>query len=271
MKLQEVMNYISITVITFLIGYLLSHAIIRTVDERLTDISINMPRIVLPKHLFKKEISEFGPTDYKLVSEQVGGGRSRNCVKSISPRTKFDTDIFKSDTHSAKKIQQIEKIEAARSTINFQSATDKQEEVSYYLDPIKMSKAQLLKYKQFAKPSKMTLTDYKKWLTLYSNDPHNLERSHRDKLRILLKGGELTHDDLPEPQSSSDWWKDKFDNIPAPEVPGNRKAHNYDDYQYYEDPKNLKHLTYINPDELIKHSDRVLDEINGRATKTRTR
>ena len=43
--------------------------------------------------------------------------------------------------------------------------------------------------------------------------------------------------------------------------------HNYSTYHHFENPKKMKHLTYVNPDELIKHSDRVLTTLRGRDTK----
>jgi hypothetical protein len=281
MKLAEIMNYMSVTVITFLIGYLLSHAIIRTVDERLTDISINMPQIVLPKNIFQNNSRrEFGPNDYRIKqSTGQSGGTSKKveCTKNIDPRSNFDTDLFKSEAKSTEKTR-IAKILDTASHLSSTSSNNSKpiiDKISYYLDPMEMTTIQLSKFKQFSKPYKMTLIDYKRWLLLFVKDPHNLEKKHRDKLRIILKGGELKVDDLPlkpekkPPQNAADWWDSNFNgNLPAPEFPGNKKGYNYDDFQYHENPKNLKHLTYMNPDELIKHSDRVLTEIRGHLTDT---
>ena len=278
MKLQDTMNYISVAVITFLIAYLLSHAIIRTIDERLTDISINMPQIVLPKHLFENR-QEFGPTDYHVKSQNQSqnqkGGNSTVCTKSIDPRTRFDTDKLKSKAESVKKVYPKE-IPVSAGQPLVKAKNNKTDIISYYINPVEMTPGQIVKFKQFAKPYKMTLTDYSRWLLLFKDDPENLERMHRDKLLILVRGGQLTKDDLPvkqqhkPPQDGSDWWNSHFSynkNIPAPEVPGNKLAYNYADYQYHEDPKNLKHMTYINPDELIKHDEKVLVALRGRATK----
>ena len=278
MKLQDTLNYISVTVITFLIAYLLSHAIIRTIDERLTDISINMPQIVLPKHIFGSK-QEFGPSDYHIKqspSQNQKGGSVSDCTKSIVQRTSFDTDKLKSEAKPVSKVAPKTVPVGSNQPIVKQpddsaDADANVNVISYYIDPIEMTPGQLAKFKQFAKPYKMTLIDYRRWLLLFKDDPENLEKQHRDKLRIVANGGKLTLNDLPvkpqrkPPQDGSDWWNSHFGsgNIPAPEIPGNRLAYNYSDYQYHEDPKNLKHMTYINPDELIKHNEQVLNAVRG--------
>ena len=62
------------------------------------------------------------------------------------------------------------------------------EEPRYYKKLSEMSPAQIVKFKNKAKPEKMTMADYKAWLSLYEFDMGSLPRHHHENLDRLLKG-----------------------------------------------------------------------------------
>lgn len=65
-----------------------------------------------------------------------------------------------------------------------------------YKDPRDMSREELELFKEKYR-SDYTVQDYKNWLMLYKSDPRNLREHHRQNLRKLLRGGNITFEDLP--------------------------------------------------------------------------
>jgi len=65
-----------------------------------------------------------------------------------------------------------------------------------YKDPKDMTPDELAVFKAKYR-NNFTLQDYKNWLLLYRADAQHLRYNHRENLKILLRGGQLTDRDLP--------------------------------------------------------------------------
>lgn len=59
---------------------------------------------------------------------------------------------------------------------------------NYYKDPKEMSPEQIIKFKKRAKLEKMTLGDYKNWLTLFKHDQESLPNRHLANFQRLMMG-----------------------------------------------------------------------------------
>ncbi len=68
---------------------------------------------------------------------------------------------------------------------------------TFYMDPKNMTPEQVQKFKLKAKFEKMTVDDYTNWLNLFSDAPQQLTPFHRANLRIIARGGKLTRSDMP--------------------------------------------------------------------------
>jgi hypothetical protein len=75
----------------------------------------------------------------------------------------------------------------------------------YYKTLQEMTPAQIIKFKNKAKPGKMTMLDYKSWLSLFEYDKANLPTEHHENLDRLLKG--LPIMDIPLPTMIDDLLK----------------------------------------------------------------
>ncbi len=130
----------------------------------------------------------------------------------------------------------------------------------YYLDPQAMTPAQLDKFKFKASFDKMTVVDYTNWLLLFKTESEKLSGFHRANLRLLLRGGKLTYEDLPRvsplPPKSDHEYTAKLaagtlDNVPQPDTLG-LLPFNYDVNVGSEPNRSMRHLDFINPDEPMK-------------------
>ncbi len=173
MVLSEILNYISIIIITLLVGYLLAYSIIKTIDDRLTDISINMPQIVLPSG-----IPVASNYNYAEAIVQKGGSSINNRICDLSRRGK-NSEILGSSSGPVQKTSNSEQI------------------LSYYINPSVMTSDQVKRFKLKAKVHKMTIIDYRRWLKLFKNDPENLDDIHRNNLDTLLSGKQINKIDIP--------------------------------------------------------------------------
>jgi hypothetical protein len=130
----------------------------------------------------------------------------------------------------------------------------------YYLAPQAMTPAQLDKFKFKAAFDKMTVVDYTNWLLLFKTESEKLSGFHRANLRLLLRGGKLTYEDLPRvsplPPKSDHEYTAKLaagtlDNVPQPDTLG-FLPFNYDVNVGSEPNRSMRHLDFINPDEPMK-------------------
>jgi len=108
----------------------------------------------------------------------------------------------------------------------------------------------------------MTVQDYTNWLMLFVSAPQQLTAFHRANLRIIIRGGKLTKEDMPQNPAvltdpQQDYWKKisrgTMDNVPHPEFLG-YQPYNMDEQAapYDLTNRNLRHLDFVNPDEPLK-------------------
>ncbi len=130
----------------------------------------------------------------------------------------------------------------------------------YYLDPQAMTPAQLDKFKFKAAFDKMTVVDYTNWLLLFKTESEKLSGFHRANLRVVLRGGKLSYEDLPRvsplPPTADHEYTAKIsagtlDNVPQPDTLG-YLPFNYDTNVGSEPNRSMRHLDFINPDEPMK-------------------
>lgn len=279
--------------LTFLLAYILGLLIIYVVDSRLSAISINMPTIKVPQPRVIIK-SGFGD-NYQLLDagqiakeynvlppqEQQGGAPllgKRNC-DITTDRAEFNSNEFKS---RSKKISQppertapkanLGKVEVQKSVNSKNGDTNLQPPAdlaapTYYMDPSQMTSIQRLKFKNNAKFQNMTVNDYKNWLLLFKDDQAGLDQYNRKQLRKILKGGKLKLSDIPTepmvPQSGFPTAEQQFDHMfpnqfkrdKAMTVDVSPYAYNFDDFDTFEPPKRLKHLSIVNSDETVKNND----------------
>lgn len=93
----------------------------------------------------------------------------------------------------------------------------------------------------------MTLQDYKNWLMLYKHDPGNLRQHHRQNLRILLRGGQLSEQSMPNirvkpPTNAADYFQQMYKggriSVHFPDQGSPQVGANYTDYSEFVPPEN---------------------------------
>jgi len=234
-KIDSLLNIIVICLITVVFGCLLGLAITRIVDYRLSDISINLPKINIP-YLPEGYDGQFslyeGPHRYKPSdrdlfesfsnkSHQLGG---KTETKSQIPEKENGSQLGEKLVNKSQVPELGEKTENKshvpelgdkKKDDNQNENTDKEDKehvdngstpnvdhmgATYYKDPKNMTPQQIQKFKEKAKIYKMTLQDYINWLTMFIDDPDALPPKHLSNLLKLRGGQSLTKDDIPRDQ-----------------------------------------------------------------------
>lgn len=306
---SETVNLIIITVIIVLLAFGLGLIIVQTVDNRLSNISINMPEIKVPPANVVVRLNNglgFGgepivdqQTHYqlkpknkkvKIVADQQGGAvpETKMC-KNDQPRH-YVADVYKSRMNKVDKIpEKVEPTEDAHTKslpARYPSAPDKAldlnpehnsaGEKTYYLPLERMTPEQKLKFKSRAKFNNMTLQDYTNWLTLYKEDQHNLSKHNRQNLKRMLRGDTLTVADIPRdthkihPTAAQGYQQltGETQQTQPDTTDSGIHAANYEDFDQYMPPKNLKHMTHFNPDEDVKFSSPFLECMKPKITSS---
>lgn len=208
-------NFINIIIIFLIItglGYLLGLSITNVVDQRLSDISINLPKINLPKQTIHVNLDmetiqnhrKDKPISVKINNEfnsnQSDQGPSfelnppKSSIKPLSNQSKDKlSEGFKSEIMNDPKETGENKTPLLVSPLAVYSYGP-----TYYKDPKNMTIRQLDKFKRKAKLNNMTLQDYVNWLQLFNADSSQLNAIHRQNLIKLQKGIRLIISDLPK-------------------------------------------------------------------------
>lgn len=216
---------------------------------------------------------------------QHGGGNTTEinvvCKKDLPPARNYDERKYYSNNYALTK-EQREKVTGPAPNPNKDHqgrpapypritpelerdhplATNNGKDGHYYLKPEQMTPAQLVKFMEKAKFHNMTVQDYQNWLRLFMDHPEQLAAFHRSNLRVIVRGGQLTPEDMPKsqrlPNRSEHEYIQKItqgpmENVPQPEYLG-YQPYNFEDA--YPGAKvrnrNLRHLDYVNRDEPYK-------------------
>jgi hypothetical protein len=84
-----------------------------------------------------------------------------------------------------------------------------------YKDTKDMTESELERFK-YKYRNNFTLQDYKNWLMLYKEDPQHLRFHHRENLKILLRGGQISDKDIPQvrikpPMDAADYFQKMYE------------------------------------------------------------
>jgi len=315
-------DYISIATV-FLISVLIGLTIVKVVEVRMRDISINMPTIKLPEQKIVVQINDedlgtgLGATigkkegtvvynsldtvrtDMDEEQPQLGGSATLPelgsvCTKTLNgslckesglvPECGKRMENRASWLHPKDYYEQSKQVQKPTETVPDPSSTYGQQSYpapyprntpalkepkptlsnskTYYLDPKKMTMDQLVKFQQRAKFEHMTVQDYQNWLMTFRDNPGRLNGFHRVNLKVLLRGGQLNHNDMPQRTAVPDDGMDQYTKImngqvldvPNPEYLG-YQPYNYEDqvaYPVTSANRDLRHLDYVNPNEPMK-------------------
>lgn len=191
--MNGIYQFLIITVLTFAISFIMGMSVVNVVSQKMSDISINIPKQPPAKIIFE------GPQPFstgKQLAEtqlvhQKGGGTI--------------------PTENTKEIKKTERIREFK-------AKDR-----YYIDPEQMDKEQLDRFVQHADFRRMTVKDYTAWLTTQKANPSKLDGQHKNNLIKLLSGETLSLGDLPgnmfnQPQLNRSPWNSLTDVEPAAAV-----------------------------------------------------
>jgi len=281
-------NVVDIIIIIFIVVLLssgLGLIIVQTVDNRLSNISINMPEIIVPPAKVVLEVNNELPnglniqpqTKYRIkpknksikVPEQQGAGSESPMCKNTTPRH-FDSKLYRSES---KKINKPKQLTIPTDTAHKKSLPapypsqpetteplplplNNTSSIQYYKNPEEMTVTQKYKFKTKAKFNNMTIKDYTNWLQLYRDDVENLSKHNRKNLKNFLKGQTLNVIDIPKdeliapPTASSNY--EKLTGISQKQEKIHHdtdvQAANYDDFEQFMPPVKMKHLSHFNPD-----------------------
>ncbi len=260
-------NTIMIFVVTFIIAYFMGLTIIRVVDNRMKDISINMPKISLPeqhitislngdKLCTTKDTNSHG-TDivipkFKIPSTSTSASSDVESFENVNASSKgvrvgcakdSDCNLVHGQGHNICKSDNTCHCVSGSGTFCHLSSTN-------YKDPRDMSTIERKIFKKKFRTD-MTFQDYKNWLLLYKNETHKLRRHHRINLIKLLNGVVITENDIPDiqvlpPLDPSEYFKKMYNGgkisiqFPESDQTGGLLEYNYSDYGDFIPPQHLE-------------------------------
>jgi hypothetical protein len=259
--------------------------IVKIVDMRLSEISINMPTINIQLNPYATSNQIAGAVvsndpdkkDDGKINRTVKLSDVQSLPQACKDRTRFIAKRYESpkdarvntgvtppasydhESRPAPLTRAKPALESFPEPIGSQLGAGK----TFYMDPKNMTPEQVQKFKLKAKFEKMTVDDYTNWLNLFAITPQQLTPFHRANLRIIARGGTLTSADMPDntpvpPQSNQEYLNkisrgDMNKNIPQPEYAG-YLPYNIDKAieTNIDSTRDLRHMDFINPDEPLK-------------------
>jgi len=254
------------------ISYFIGLTIVNTVDKRMSDISINMPKIVLPPQKITVTIDRLGTsgnnnTTVKSTYDTVYQDQNQNqngSTTSILESFSSNDDITcrRDDDCNIVNGDGANKCQDGKCQCVTGSGHLCHEGNTYYLDPKDMTAQQVSRFKKNANFTKMTAHDYRNWLELYRDDPSNLPDRHHEAFRKLIRGEKIISKDVPfdltpRPNTGEEYYKklvgssgeqmkSHLETINL-ETGGWQQGYNSDEYTEFVTPTDLKHLHVIPP------------------------
>lgn len=237
-RAELIINIITIGLITIVLGCLLGLAITRVIDRRLAQISINLPKIVVPQPAV---FEDFESEQKNKVSDM-----SQDEVKIGCNSDKDCNVVYGNGQNKCRIDHTCDCVKGSGQFCHYGP--------TYYKDPKDMTPQELRQFKLNAKVYKMTLQDYKNWLIQFEDQSEQdlLAPQHFANLQKLLKGLPLTDDDVPRedvpPPLTAEQYFDQLYQLDAQLNPRNAETAglqlpaNYLEYSQYDNPRNLKHL-----------------------------
>jgi hypothetical protein len=212
--------------------YLIALSVVTLVEHKIGDIKIQMPKIEIVKEHFdnKKKNSEVVTEDKKITNNENSNNKEKNefdnLEKLLSEPTTNNKETTKVTTNEIKCSKDSDCNVVNGNGLN----VCKQDGTCHclagsglfchygptnYKDPKDMTASELERFK-YKFRNNFTLQDYKNWLILYKEDPHHLRMHHRENLKILLRGGQITDKDIPQvrikpPMDASDYFQKMYE------------------------------------------------------------
>jgi hypothetical protein len=249
-------------IILLVVMYLIALSVVAVIDHKIGDIKIQMPKIEITKEKFQSTAKEpenideeFAKLDSFEIQIPLSGKNHREIPEKINELQ------HKSGCENQKKIG-CTKDSDCNVTNNNGKNVCKSDGSCYclsgsglfcqygptnYKDPKDMTESErkIFKYKY---RNDFTLQDYKNWLMLYKDDPQHLRHNHRENLKILLRGGQLTEKDLPNirikpPMDPADYFQKMYQggkisvHFPEESATGAMLGYNYNNYDEFIPPE----------------------------------
>ena len=220
---EQFINIVIIFLIITTFGYLLGLSITNVVDQRLSDISINLPKINLPKQTIyvnfdmesirnqKSDQLKSIKIDNEFKSNQSDQGPNFE-LKPTNPTIKplNQTQLTEGFTNKNDNETTIEDKKIIQKSSVRQNILVPHYGTTYYKDPKEMTDRQLSKFKTKAKFNKMTLQDYVNWLQLFETESGQLNNFNRQNLIKIQNGNRLIIDDIPKTAINPDQIETKY-------------------------------------------------------------
>jgi len=254
-------SYLVLLVIMLIIVYLVVWSVITLVDRKIGDIRIQMPKIeitngpIATKECFDDSSSVNNATnpnedefkklesDLKMGKTQpdnVQGELETNNKPIIGCTQNSDCNVVNGDGKNICKSD-------GKCYCLSGSGTFCQYGPTNYTDPKDMTPDELEVFKNKYR-NNFTLQDYKNWLMLYKGDPQHLRYNHRENLKILLRGGQLTDRDLPTisikpPAKAADYFQKMYEGgkisvfFPEESATGAMLGYNYNKFSDFISPE----------------------------------
>jgi hypothetical protein len=270
-------SFLVLFVVMLIIVYLVVWSVIALVDHKIGDIRIQMPKIEINDNSSKNNKCDGNTTtgnkeyfDGKDSSNDVNKEfqelddkikRGENLADSYDVTSNDKTSLPKTDLLSKTVIgcsqdsdcnvvngdgKNICKRDGKCYCLSG-SGTFCQYGPTNYADPKDMTPEELEVFKNKYR-NNFTLQDYKNWLMLYKGDPQHLRYNHRENLKILLRGGQLTDRDLPTirikpPMQAADYFQKMYEggkvsvHFPEESATGAMLGYNYNKFSDFVAPE----------------------------------
>jgi hypothetical protein len=288
----NILNIILVFIITVIVAYLFGLVLINTIDNRLKNINLNIPKqdiiINYPENNIENFENKIGLSEYKTYDFKKGKRLDTNYDNDYYIKKEKDSKIegYVNEVDTSYKEWNIEKKKTqvcCKNHVHIKNGRDINctYGVTNYADPKDMSPVD---YKIFNLnyPSNMTLQDYINWLYCYIGKESQLPYNHLKNLEKIKMGKELIPEEgvLPPPgyyfpsMDAKDYFDKMYNgeqefNIAGPlnSTTGPMMGYNYNDYSDFLSENNMNGTSgeIRNPDiGKKKNAKKLFDYVNPR-------
>ena len=254
----NILNIILVFIITVIVAYLFGLVLINTIDNRLKNINLNIPKqdiiINYPENNIENFENKIGLSEYKTYDFKKGKRLDTNYDNDYYIKKEKDSKIegYVNEVDTSYKEWNIEKKKTqvcCKNHVHIKNGRDINctYGVTNYADPKDMSPVD---YKIFNLnyPSNMTLQDYINWLYCYIGKESQLPYNHLKNLEKIKMGKELIEETgvLPPPSyyypalNSKDYFDKMYNDInefqvapPLNSQTGPMLGYNYNEYSEF--------------------------------------
>jgi hypothetical protein len=232
-------TYLVLFIILLVIIYLIALSVVKLVEHKIGDIKIQMPKIQIVKEQFENDKQNVNPIKPSQPSQSAQS--TENELEIDNTPNEFDFDDLEKKLSEKKQNPTTTKTPGGKqikcskdsdcNIINGNGLNVCKEDgtchclsgsgmfchygPTNYKDTKDMTEPELERFK-YKYRNNFTLQDYKNWLMVYKEDPHHLRLHHRENLKILVRGGQITDKDIPQvrikpPMDASDYFQKMYE------------------------------------------------------------